>query len=209
MKNTHPVSKDFEGIPQKPFPYNMLDWLRKTFYASPYESITDLFIRVAKYTPLNSRIKAHFLKRRGMRIGALPVIYDRVCVGVPSQVRIGDYVNLSRGVLLAPGAKENETIVIGNEVMIGYDAKLLASDHRIPDDLDEPMRWSGHAENGGIVVEDNVWICANAVITAGCRIGTGSVVAAGAVVTKDVEPYTIVGGIPARLIRRRTKTQTS
>jgi acetyltransferase-like isoleucine patch superfamily enzyme len=206
MKKKHPVSKDFEGITKKPFPLGLIDWLKKTFYTSPYETATDLFIRVAKYTPLNCRIKAGFLRSRGMRIGTQPVIYERVCIGVPAQVRVGDYVNLSRGVFLAPGAKENETIEIGDEVMIGYDAKLLASDHRIPDDITEPMRWSGHTETGGIVVEDNVWICANAVITAGCRIGTGSVVAAGAVVTKDVEPYTIVGGIPARLIRRRTKT---
>ena len=54
-----------------------------------------------------------------------------------------------------------------------------------------------------IVLEDNVWIGANASIIAGVRIGTGSIVGAGAVVTHDVEPYSIVGGVPARLIRRR------
>ena len=54
-----------------------------------------------------------------------------------------------------------------------------------------------------IVLEDNVWIGANASIIQGVRIGTGSIVGAGAVVTKDVEPYTVVGGVPARIIRRR------
>ncbi len=54
-----------------------------------------------------------------------------------------------------------------------------------------------------IVVEDNVWIGANAVITQGVRIGTGSIIGAGAVVTKDVEPYSVMGGVPARLIKKR------
>lgn len=59
------------------------------------------------------------------------------------------------------------------------------------------------ARKATIVLEDNVWIGANATILAGVRIGTGSIVGAGAVVTHDVEPYTVVGGVPARLIRRR------
>jgi acetyltransferase-like isoleucine patch superfamily enzyme len=199
----HPVSKDFAGQVKQRFPANLFSWLQKTFIISPFQTVSDNFIRVAKYTPFNCRVKALFLRMRGMKIGKLPVIYDRVCVGLPSNVEVGDYVNLSRGVFLAPGAEKHESIKIGNEVMIGYDAKLLGSDHMIPEDINEPMRWSGHTPVGGIVVEDNVWICANVVITAGCRIGTGSVVAAGAVVTKDVAPYTIVGGIPAKVIRRR------
>lgn len=54
-----------------------------------------------------------------------------------------------------------------------------------------------------IVVEDNVWIGANAVIIQGVRIGTGSIIGACAVVTRDVEPYSVMGGVPARLIRKR------
>lgn len=56
--------------------------------------------------------------------------------------------------------------------------------------------------DGPIVVEDEVWIGAGAIITQGVRIGRGAVVGAGAVVTRDVEPRTFVGGVPARLIRR-------
>ena len=53
------------------------------------------------------------------------------------------------------------------------------------------------------VIGNDVWIGANCVITAGVRIGTGAVIAAGAVVTKDVEPNSIVGGVPAKIIRYR------
>lgn len=56
-----------------------------------------------------------------------------------------------------------------------------------------------------IVLEDDVWIGANAVITQGVRIGEGTIIGAGAVVTRDVPPYSVVGGIPARVIRDRKK----
>jgi acetyltransferase-like isoleucine patch superfamily enzyme len=56
---------------------------------------------------------------------------------------------------------------------------------------------------GNIVVNDDVWIGANAIICSGVTIGQGAIVAAGAVVTKDVEPYAIVGGNPAKLIKYR------
>ena len=62
----------------------------------------------------------------------------------------------------------------------------------------------GHPfSRGSVVIGNDVWVGWRAVILSGVRIGDGSVVAAGAVVTKDVDPYTVVGGVPARVIRRR------
>ena len=56
---------------------------------------------------------------------------------------------------------------------------------------------------GPIIIEDDVWIGMNAIILSGVHIGQGAVISAGAVVTKDVEPYSIVGGNPAKLIKYR------
>ena len=56
---------------------------------------------------------------------------------------------------------------------------------------------------GEIIVGNDVWIGSNAVILPNCNIGDGAIIGAGAVVTSDIEPYTVVGGIPARFIKKR------
>lgn len=94
---------------------------------------------------------------------------------------------------------------IGDCVMIAPHAALLSARHRYGR-TDVPMILQG--EEGGIVpvVENDVWIGRNSVIMPGVRIGTGCIVGAGAVVTKDVAPWSVVGGVPAKLIRMRNST---
>ena len=98
-------------------------------------------------------------------------------------------------------------IEIGNHVMIGPNSVLRASDH-VFDDPEVPIQFQGHT-GGRIVLEDDVWLGANVVVVSGVRIGKGSVVAAGAVVTKDVEAGSVVGGVPARLIKMRDAAITT
>ena len=59
-----------------------------------------------------------------------------------------------------------------------------------------------------ICIEDDVWIAANCTITKGVTIGTGSIIGANSVVTKDIAPYSIMGGVPAKLIKMRSKVDT-
>lgn len=92
-------------------------------------------------------------------------------------------------------------IVIGNDCAIAPNCVLRASNHTFANP-DIPFREQGHTY-GEIILEDDVWISSNCVITANTKIGKGSVVSAGSVVTKDVEPYSIVGGVPAKLIKKR------
>lgn len=92
-------------------------------------------------------------------------------------------------------------IVLGNDVLVGPNVVLRASDHRFVR-RDVPIRLQGH-EPGEIVVGDDVWIGVNATLVAGAHVGTGAIVAAGAVVTGAMEPYTIVGGVPTRVIGQR------
>lgn len=67
----------------------------------------------------------------------------------------------------------------------------------------------GHPKlKGDIVIGNDVWIGSNAKIMSGVHVGDGSIIAANAVVTKDVEPYTVVGGVPAKMIKKRFPDET-
>lgn len=87
-------------------------------------------------------------------------------------------------------------IAIGDRVYFAPLVQVLAVDHVFADP-DVPFVDQGITAEG-IVIEDDVWVGAGAVITDGVRVGRGAVVAAGAVVTTDVPPHTVVGGVPAR-----------
>lgn len=95
----------------------------------------------------------------------------------------------------------NEKISIGKNVMIANAVSIRDTDH-VFDDITKPMRDQGLV-TAPVVIEDDVWIGHGAVITKGVTIGTGAVVAANAVVTKDVPKNTIVGGVPAKTIKER------
>jgi len=77
----------------------------------------------------------------------------------------------------------------------------VPSNHNF-DDLEMPINQQGETKKG-ISIADNVWIGAGCRILDGVKIGTGAIVASGAVVNKDVPDYAIVGGVPAKLIRMR------
>jgi acetyltransferase-like isoleucine patch superfamily enzyme len=84
--------------------------------------------------------------------------------------------------------------------MIAHGAQVLSAGHLIPGPGEStPMRFSG-LDVAPISIEDDAWIGAGAIVLPGVRIGRGAVVAAGAVVTKDVESFTIVGGVPSVVI---------
>lgn len=124
-------------------------------------------------------------------------------------ISIGDNVNLGhRPILIASRSR----IIIGDNVMFGPEVTIRGGNHRI-DVLGKPMIAVRDAEkraedDPGVVIEDDVWVGSRAIILAGVTIGRGAVVAAGAVVTRSVEPYAIMAGNPARLIRKRWDAAT-
>lgn len=120
---------------------------------------------------------------------------EKIYLGDGTKVKIGRHCMINEHVFL-------QGAVIGNGVMIAPHAALLSRSHRF-DRVDLPMIEQGETEERIPVIEDDVWIGRNALILPGVRIGRGSIVGAGAVVTCNVAPWSIVGGVPAQLIRRR------
>jgi len=123
-------------------------------------------------------------------------------IQVPSAVKIGDNVGLNDRVWIAANKDINGSITIGNNVIIGPNTILHSGNHRF-DSLEIPIKKQGY-EFSKIVIEDDVWIAANVTILSGVHIGKGAIIAASSVVTKNVLPYSIMGGIPAKMISMRT-----
>jgi galactoside O-acetyltransferase len=117
-------------------------------------------------------------------------------------IEVGDRVSFNTNVHV--NASVGKRIQLGNDVLVGPNVVLRSADHRF-ERTDVPIRNQGH-NLGEIIIEDDVWLGANVVVVGGVRIGRGAVIAAGAVVTRDVEPMAIMGGVPARLLRMRGNT---
>jgi acetyltransferase-like isoleucine patch superfamily enzyme len=97
---------------------------------------------------------------------------------------------------------------IGAYTMLGPRVMVVGDDHVI-DRAGTPMTFAGRPPMRNTVIGRDVWIGCNSIIMAGVSIGDGAVIAAGSVVTKDVESFTVVGGVPARVIRDRFSTESA
>lgn len=92
-------------------------------------------------------------------------------------------------------------IIIGNNVMMAPNVAIIATNHKF-DRTDIPMNQQGDEEKC-VIIRDDVWIGYGACILPGVEVGKGSIIAARAVVTKNVPDFSIVGGIPGKIIKRR------
>ncbi len=119
-------------------------------------------------------------------------------------IKIGNNVSIGQNNYYS---NSRATIHIGNHVMTSPHVNIITGTHRTDmvgrfmDSIKNSEKFNEHDMD--IYIEDDVWICSHAIILRGVTLGRGCVVAAGAVVTKDVKPFSIVGGNPAKLIRFR------
>lgn len=113
-------------------------------------------------------------------------------------VKIGRYTQLNPFVVIYGG----NGVEIGDNVMIAPHTVIASGNHKMSD-LTRPMRWAGSDKLDKIVIKDDVWIGANCTIVAGVTIGKGAVVGANSVVTKNVQDYDVVCGVPAIPIKSR------
>lgn len=117
--------------------------------------------------------------------------------GPRAELIIGNNTFVNTGTILSASNR----IIIGSNVQIANQVILMDGDFHGVDDR-EKMKAPGE-----IIIEDDVWIATRSMILKGVTVGKGSTVAAGSVVTKDVPPYTLVGGVPAKVIRYLNKPE--
>lgn len=183
-------------------------------YFAKYSKIIFLLVSIARIFSEKKRIKmlekARYKSgKRGLLIRyvlaktlckecGMNVAIDESCWLLnPGMISIGNNVSINPMCYIQGWGG----IKIGNDVSIGHHVTIMSADH-IFDDLNIPIKDQG-VQFKEVVVEDGVWVGAKATILMGVRIGRGAIIAAGAVVTHDVDSFAIVGGVPARLIRSR------
>jgi acetyltransferase-like isoleucine patch superfamily enzyme len=141
------------------------------------------------------------LQEDRLRIGANTLLEPDVWITAPTPARvvIGSGTFLNMGVMVA----SMELVEIGDHCMFANGCFITDADHRF-DDPDRPVPWQGFRSRGPTRVGDNVWCGTNVVITSGVTVGERCVIGANSVVTRDLPPYSIAVGAPARVIRQVT-----
>lgn len=146
------------------------------------------------YSIVCLRIRYFFLKRIAKSAGKNVNIEQYVTFG--EEFEIGDNSTVGfRSDIYGP-------VRIGKNVMIGPELAIYTHNHEFSD-VNRPMIQQGYTQSNPVVIEDNVWIGRRVLIMPGVHIGEGAIVAAGSVVTHNVDSFSIVGGNPAKLIRYR------
>jgi len=135
------------------------------------------------------------LLKRFLKIGKGSIVEPYVNFGQGLDITIGSMCQINERVYIQAGK-------IGNYVLIAPNTCILGKFHGY-DKVDIPMALQGITKECAPTIEDDVWIGRNVVIMPGVIIGKGSIIGSNAVVTKNIEPYSIVGGVPARLIKKR------
>jgi acetyltransferase-like isoleucine patch superfamily enzyme len=166
------------------------------FLVVAYETVMAALFFLPRFPVLNG-MKSAFLRAQGAKIGNNVVYFPQVWIEPGRTLTVGNDVYFSLGVLvLTSGGVE-----IGDRVLIGYRSQIISANHIVP-------QGKGRIIDSGeigkpIRIGNDVWIGANCLILAGVQIGEGAVVAAGSVVKRDVEAFSVVAGYPARRLRSR------
>lgn len=142
--------------------------------------------------PLFRYYRSLILRLWGAKVGKRCAIAAGAKIWAPWNLVIGDYVAVANGAELYDVAP----ITLGDHVTISQDSYLCTASHDISKKL-KPLTFNP------IHIEAYAWVCARATILPGVTIGEGSVAGCASVVAKDVEPWTVVGGNPAKFVKKR------
>lgn len=145
-----------------------------------------------------SSVYYFFYKVLGVKLGRKVKFFTGVIITSPKMVFIDDFTFIARNCAFYGGCGG---IKIGKNVMFAQNT-IVSTEHHGYNNSRIPMIKQKHY-GGSVTIDDDVWIGANVFICPNTKIGHGAIVGANAVVTKNVPPYAIVGGVPAKIIKYR------
>jgi acetyltransferase-like isoleucine patch superfamily enzyme len=169
----------------------------KNFMVCTYELLSAIVFALPRHKVFNL-VKSNYLRIQGSKVGKKVTFYPGIKINPCMNINIGNHVDLAWNVIITTGGG----VDIGDRSLIGYGTMILSGNHVIPNNHGR-IFGAGHITKK-VVIGSDVWIGCNCSILPGVTIGEGAVVAAGSVVTKDVPPFMIVAGVPAKIIKERT-----
>ena len=161
-----------------------------------------IYAGIAKHMPLSDSRMSFGSKKLRAFCGRLLLDHCGKNVNIEKGAQFSYDISLGDNSGIGVNALISSKVTIGDDVMMGPDCIILTANHGMERN-GVPMWQQKHEQPRPVVIGNDVWIGARVIILPGVHIGDGCIIGAGSVVTKDVEPYSIVAGNPARLIRKR------
>lgn len=163
-----------------------------------------LYYSVIQYLPMQPfpgyklfyTVRLFFVKKIIIECGEKIIVKNKCYFGNGSRLTVGDRTQLGQN------AKLGGKISLGNDILMGPDVVMMATSHAY-DRIDIPINQQGSEEDQEIFIGNDVWIGTRVIILPGVKVGNHSIIASGAVVTKSFDDYSIIGGVPAKLIKKR------
>lgn len=187
----------------------MISWLKRQFFFVRRGLWYFIYYFFAQHLPASYRFQPFGKMAKKIRAVSCKYLFRRCGLNINVEkganfytgweIEIGDNSSLGINCMIPYDLK------VGKDVMMGPYVVIIGDNHRF-DNLDLPMRLQGTQEYPPVRIGDDVWIGARAIILPGLTIGNGAIIGAGSVVTKDVPPYAICAGNPAKIIRYRNNT---
>ena len=176
--------------------YHPPDRLVRPLYQSVGLYFSEMIFALLPSDPVSNRIKRRILILHGAQVGAGPKFGRGLWIDGHAKLMLGNEVFFNFGCML----QSTGGIRIGHRVLVGPGVTILSANHDIRKGV--CVRKS-QAILRPVIIEDDVWLAARCIITPGVTIGKGAIVAAGAVVTRNVPPEVVVAGVPAKILKAR------
>lgn len=168
-----------------------------------------LYYLFARYLPRSTspfggkiakKIRRFCCKGMFARCGKNVNVEHGAIIGAGKQISIGDNSGIGVNCVVTKAQ-------IGNDVMMGYDVLFVGGNHEFAR-TDIPMYLQGQRNEPPIIIGNDVWIGHRVILLPGVQVGNGVIIGAGAVVTRDVPDYAIVGSVPAKVLKLRNQTSS-